>query len=193
MYDKLRGKVCKNTSGTRRLIKTARFWMAVRRIAVAGPLRGLVLTDWAANGRTVPAQQESEQERGVPLFGGTIPLKTHVYRADDILTAIRIVREFGAGSTIDPCTEGRLVIATHAGKPPLWRFNREYAALPLDSSAPMAAQHEASAASTVLSRNPAMPGRCQGTWQTSSKSLLPTPFWQRFLDLFNISAFKPGE
>lgn len=43
------------------------------------------------------------------LFDGKIPLKAHVHRADDILTAVRIAREFGLGLTLDHCTEGDLI------------------------------------------------------------------------------------
>ncbi len=43
------------------------------------------------------------------LFDEKIPLKAHVHRADDILTAIRIAKEFGLGLTLDHCTEGHLV------------------------------------------------------------------------------------
>lgn len=38
-----------------------------------------------------------------------IPLKAHAHRADDILTALRIAREFGLEITIDHCTEGYLI------------------------------------------------------------------------------------
>ena len=44
-----------------------------------------------------------------PLFEGNIPLKAHVHRADDILTIIRIAKEFGVSVTLDHCTEGHLV------------------------------------------------------------------------------------
>ena len=43
------------------------------------------------------------------LFEGKIPLKAHVHRADDILTAIRIAKEFSLGITLDHCTEGHLI------------------------------------------------------------------------------------
>lgn len=43
------------------------------------------------------------------LFQGKIPLKAHVHRADDILTAIRIAKEFGLSLTLDHCTEGHLI------------------------------------------------------------------------------------
>ncbi len=48
-----------------------------------------------------------ESYRG--LFEGKIPLKAHVHRADDILTAIRIAKEFGVELTLDHCTEGHLI------------------------------------------------------------------------------------
>ncbi len=38
-----------------------------------------------------------------------IPLKAHAHRADDILTAIRIAKEFGVRITIEHCTEGHLI------------------------------------------------------------------------------------
>ncbi len=43
------------------------------------------------------------------LFAGTIPLKAHVHRANDIFTAMRIADEFGLGLTLDHCTEGHLI------------------------------------------------------------------------------------
>ncbi len=43
------------------------------------------------------------------LFDGKIPLKAHVHRADDILTAIRIAKEFHVDLTLDHCTEGHLI------------------------------------------------------------------------------------
>ncbi len=39
----------------------------------------------------------------------SIPVKAHAHRADDILTAIRICREFGLDFTLDHCTEGHLI------------------------------------------------------------------------------------
>ncbi|MCH5256192.1 MAG: amidohydrolase [Lachnospiraceae bacterium] len=45
----------------------------------------------------------------VPVFEGKIPLKAHVHRADDILTAIRIAREYNLSMTLDHCSEGHLI------------------------------------------------------------------------------------
>jgi imidazolonepropionase-like amidohydrolase len=38
-----------------------------------------------------------------------IPIKAHAHRADDILTALRIAREFNLRITIEHCTEGHLI------------------------------------------------------------------------------------
>ena len=43
------------------------------------------------------------------VFEKRIPLKAHVHRADDILTAIRIAKEFGLDMTLDHCSEGHLI------------------------------------------------------------------------------------
>ena len=43
------------------------------------------------------------------VLEGRIPARCHAHRADDILTALRISREFGFRLTIEHCTEGHLV------------------------------------------------------------------------------------
>ncbi len=45
----------------------------------------------------------------VKVLNKEIPLKAHAHRADDILTAIRIAKEFDVNLTIDHCTEGQLI------------------------------------------------------------------------------------
>lgn len=45
----------------------------------------------------------------LPVLNGEIPLKAHVHRADDILTAIRIAKEFQLKMTLDHCSEGHLI------------------------------------------------------------------------------------
>ncbi len=54
-------------------------------------------------------QRQFSMECYRELFEGRIPLKAHVHRADDILTAIRIANEFSLGLTLDHCTEGDLI------------------------------------------------------------------------------------
>jgi imidazolonepropionase-like amidohydrolase len=48
-------------------------------------------------------------EAMLPVMEGKIPLKCHAHRADDILTSIRIAKEFGVGITLDHCTDGSLI------------------------------------------------------------------------------------
>ena len=48
-------------------------------------------------------------EAMIPVIKGEIPLKAHAHRADDILTSIRIAKEFGVGITLDHCTDGSLI------------------------------------------------------------------------------------
>lgn len=48
-------------------------------------------------------------ESMLPVMRGEIPLKCHAHRADDILTAIRIAREFGVKLTLDHCTDGACI------------------------------------------------------------------------------------
>ena len=48
-------------------------------------------------------------ESMLPVMRKEIPLKCHVHRADDILTAIRIAKEFDVDLTLDHCTAGALI------------------------------------------------------------------------------------
>ena len=48
-------------------------------------------------------------EAMLPVMRGEIPLKCHAHRADDILTSIRIAKEFGVKLTLDHCTEGACI------------------------------------------------------------------------------------
>ena len=45
----------------------------------------------------------------LPVINKEIPLKAHAHRADDILTAIRIAKEFDVKLTLEHCTEGHLI------------------------------------------------------------------------------------
>ena len=48
-------------------------------------------------------------EAMIPVLKGEIPLKAHAHRADDILTSIRVAKEFGVRITLDHCTDGSLI------------------------------------------------------------------------------------
>ena len=45
----------------------------------------------------------------LPVLRGEIPLKAHAHQANDIMTAVRIAKEFGVKLTLEHCTEGHLI------------------------------------------------------------------------------------
>lgn len=51
-----------------------------------------------------------KMEALIPVIKGEIPLKAHAHRSDDIMTAIRIAKEFDVRITIEHCTEGHLIV-----------------------------------------------------------------------------------
>lgn len=55
------------------------------------------------------AELDFDMEQWIPVLKREIPLKAHAHRADDILTAIRIAKEYNLDITIDHCTEGHLI------------------------------------------------------------------------------------
>lgn len=55
-------------------------------------------------------EMDFRYECWLPVLRGEIPLKAHVHRADDILTAVRIAREFHLRMTLDHCSEGHLIM-----------------------------------------------------------------------------------
>lgn len=60
-----------------------------------------------AAGKNPPFDMKMEAMQ--PVIEGKIPLKCHAHRADDILTSIRIAKEFGVGLTLDHCTDGAVI------------------------------------------------------------------------------------
>lgn len=52
---------------------------------------------------------DMKMEALIPVLEGKMPLKAHAHRADDILTSIRIAKEFGVGLTLDHCTDGACI------------------------------------------------------------------------------------
>ena len=85
----------------------------VTRMAIAGLLRKeLFLARQYAEKRKkgmAPEEEEVRYECWIPVFEKKIPLKAHAHRADDILTAIRIAKEFDLSMTLDHCSEGHLI------------------------------------------------------------------------------------
>lgn len=54
-------------------------------------------------------EEDFQLEPWIPVLEKKIPLKAHVHRTDDILTAIRIAKEFDLDMTLDHCSEGHLI------------------------------------------------------------------------------------
>ena len=48
-------------------------------------------------------------EAMIPVLKREIPLKAHAHRSDDIMTALRIAREFDLRITLEHCTEGHVI------------------------------------------------------------------------------------
>ena len=82
------------------------------RMAIAAMLRE-ELTKAAAYMKKREKNRDGEidfrYECWLPVLRGEIPLKAHAHRADDILTTVRIAKEFHLRMTIDHCSEGHLV------------------------------------------------------------------------------------
>lgn len=56
------------------------------------------------------SRQQDDNDAMIAVINNRIPLKIHVHRADDIMTAIRIAKEFNIHVTLDHCTQGNKVI-----------------------------------------------------------------------------------
>lgn len=86
------------------------------RMAIAALLRETLTEAVNYKNRKIDAEIEDRDfsknlkyEALLPLINREIPMKAHAHRADDILTAIRIAKEFNLKLTLDHCTEGHLI------------------------------------------------------------------------------------
>ena len=84
----------------------------ITRMGIAAMLRDLLIRSriyYEEKQSGKAPKYDAKLEAMVPVVAGQIPLKCHTHRADDILTAIRIAKEFGLSMTIDHGTEAHLV------------------------------------------------------------------------------------
>lgn len=86
------------------------------RMSIAALLRQELLIANQYKKRKEKAQSSNEYfeedfklEPWIPVLNKQIPLKAHVHRTDDILTAIRIAKEFDLNMTLDHCSEGHII------------------------------------------------------------------------------------
>ncbi|WP_078592535.1 amidohydrolase [Evansella clarkii] len=54
-------------------------------------------------------ERNLHMEHLLPVIKKEIPLRAHAHRADDIMTAIRVAKEFDVDLTIEHCTEGHFI------------------------------------------------------------------------------------
>ncbi len=72
--------------------------------------RDYMLRKEAAGGDILKTPKyDMKMEALIPVLKREIPLKAHAHRSDDIMTAIRIAKEFDLRITIEHCTEGHLI------------------------------------------------------------------------------------
>ncbi|MBE5960784.1 MAG: amidohydrolase [Lachnospiraceae bacterium] len=90
--------------------------MPMTRMAIAGMLRQELFHAREYLRKKKQAEKDEQTfetdfcyESWIPVLERKIPLKAHVHRTDDILTAIRIAKEFDLKITLDHCTEGHLI------------------------------------------------------------------------------------
>lgn len=83
----------------------------VTRMATAALLRELLFKSrrYLADKEAGKDVFDMKLEAMIPVMKGEIPLKAHAHRADDILTSIRIAKEFGVKLTLDHCTDGSVI------------------------------------------------------------------------------------
>ena len=86
--------------------------MPTTRMATAAVLRELLFK----SRNYLKAKEEGKDpafdmklEAMLPVMRKEIPLKAHAHRADDILTSIRIAKEFDVILTLDHCTDGEVI------------------------------------------------------------------------------------
>lgn len=107
-------------------------------------------------------ERDLGMEALVMVLDGKIPLKAHCHRADDIMTALRIAKEFGVDITLDHCTEGHLVadiLAKEHAKiilGPLFSTRPKIEMANLDMSAPVIL-HQAGIEFAITSDHPETP------------------------------------
>ena len=53
---------------------------------------------------------DMKMEALIPVIKGEIPLKAHAHAAVDLITALRIAKEFGVKITLEHVTEGHLIV-----------------------------------------------------------------------------------
>lgn len=91
--------------------------MPMTRMAVAALLRQALVDAQTYKEKLKAGKKDAEKkperdlgmETMVQVLERKIPLRAHAHRADDIMTALRIAKEFGVDIVIEHCTEGHKI------------------------------------------------------------------------------------
>jgi len=93
--------------------------MPMTRMGTAAKLREALFlaTEYLEKNERYEADPENNEQASfdmkweslIPVLKKELPLKVHVHRADDILTAIRIAKEFDLKFSLDHCSDGHLI------------------------------------------------------------------------------------
>lgn len=81
--------------------------MAIAQILRDGFLRANSLTPKEQDDQIT---QNAELRPFIEVLRGEMPLRLHCHRADDIMTAIRIAKEFNVKLHLEHCTEGHMIV-----------------------------------------------------------------------------------
>jgi imidazolonepropionase-like amidohydrolase len=82
----------------------------VTRMAIAGLLREKLVQagEWQRENKDSP-KRDLQQQVFVDVLEGRLPIRVHAHRADDVMTGIRIAREFGINMVLEHCMEGHFI------------------------------------------------------------------------------------
>ena len=103
------GENPKNNYNEMKIIPTTRMTIAAMLREELFEAREYLHKKEAAEKENSSFEIDFKKECWIPILKKEIPLKAHAHRADDILTAIRIAKEFDLKLTLDHCTEGHLI------------------------------------------------------------------------------------
>lgn len=89
--------------------KTRMATAAILRKALLGALEYMQKIEDAGDDRSKLPEKDLGKEALVKVLRRELPMKVHAHRSDDILTAIRIAKEFNIRFSIEHCTEGYMI------------------------------------------------------------------------------------
>lgn len=92
--------------------------MPYTRMAIASEMRATIAKAFEYKAKLEAAKEDPSKKPAFDfkmmalqaVVNREIPLKAHAHRADDILTSIRIAKEFELKLTLEHCTEGHLIV-----------------------------------------------------------------------------------